>query len=85
MVAQELQWKIQHSKKHDWDVMWIDTMIDPEALMKMHFYQKISHFPGIHVLARKNLLGLSFMQMSKNFPSEYNFFPKTFMLPNDYP
>ena len=44
-------------------------MIDPELLMKMHFYQKVSHFPGIHVLARKNLLGLSFMEMNKNFPS----------------
>lgn len=51
----------------------------------MHFFQKISHFPGIHVLARKNLLGLSFMDMNKKFPKQYNFFPKTWMLPHDYP
>ena len=60
-------------------------MIDPDALIKMHLFQKISHFPGIHVLARKNLLGLSFMEMQKKFPEEYNFFPKTFLLPADYP
>lgn len=60
-------------------------MIEPETLIKMHFFQKISHFPGIHVLARKNLLGLSFMEMNKKFPEQYNFFPKTWMLPNDYP
>lgn len=60
-------------------------MVDPEILIKMHFFQKVSHFPGIHVLARKNLLGLSFMEMSKKYPDAYNFFPKTWMLPNDYP
>ena len=60
-------------------------MIEPETLIKMHFFQKISHFPGIHVLARKNLLGLSFMEMNKKFPEQYNFLPKTWMLPNDYP
>lgn len=43
-------------------------MIEADTLIKMHFFQKISHFPGIHVLARKNLLGMSFMEMNKKFP-----------------
>ena len=34
----------------------------------MQLYQKVSHFPGIHVLARKNLLGLSLMDMYKRVP-----------------
>ena len=37
------------------------------------------------MLARKNLLGLSFMEMRKKFPDQYNFFPKTWLLPADYP
>jgi len=29
-VAEELEWKIQYSsKKGDWDVMWVDHMIEP--------------------------------------------------------
>ena len=85
-VAYELDWRIQNStKKGDWDVLWTDQMIEPDTLIKMHFFQKISHFTGIHVLARKNLLGMSFMEMNKKFPEAYNFFPKTYLLPADYP
>ena len=85
-VAEELDWTLQYStKKGDWDILWTDSMVEPDTLIKMHFFQKISHFPGIHVLARKNLLGLSFMEMRKKFPDEYAFFPKTWLLPNDYP
>jgi tubulin polyglutamylase TTLL6/13 len=51
----------------------------------MHFFQKISHFPGIYVLARKNLLGMSFTEMAKKFPEDYNFFPKTWLLPAEFP
>lgn len=60
-VAEELEWTIQYGiKKGDWDVLWVDHMIEADTLIKMHFFQKISHFPGIYVLARKNLLGMSF-------------------------
>ena len=80
-----MDWTLQYStKKGDWDVLWTDHMVEPETLIKMHFFQKISHFPGIHVLARKNLLGLSFMEMRKVFPDTYNFFPRTWLLPSDY-
>jgi tubulin polyglutamylase TTLL6/13 len=47
----------------------------------MHLFQKISHYPGIHTLARKNLLGMNLMSMREYFPDEFNFFPLTWMLP----
>jgi tubulin polyglutamylase TTLL6/13 len=50
----------------------------------MHLFQKINHFPGIHVIARKNLLGHNLTNMGKKFPDEYNFFPMTWMLPQQY-
>jgi tubulin polyglutamylase TTLL6/13 len=65
-------------------VLWTDDMIEPDTLIKMHFFQKISHFPGIYVIARKNLLGLSLTEMKKKFPEDYNFFPKTWLLPTDF-
>jgi tubulin polyglutamylase TTLL6/13 len=34
----------------------------------MNQHQKINHFPGIYVLARKNLLGLHLMAMQNKFP-----------------
>lgn len=34
-------------------------------------------------LHRKNNLGKHLMKMLKKFPSQYNFFPKTWLLPAD--
>lgn len=84
-VAEDLGWKIQTSNDAgDWDVYWTDFSIDPDILIKMHLFQKINHFPGIHVIARKNLLGQNLTSMSRKFPNEYNFFPMTWMLPQQY-
>lgn len=85
-VAEELEWKITRKlkSKHPWDVLWTDHHIQPELLIKLQLYQKVSHFPGIHVLSRKNLLGLSFMDMHRRAPEHYNFFPKTWLLPAQY-
>jgi tubulin polyglutamylase TTLL6/13 len=47
---------------------WTDFAIDPDILIKMHLFQKINHYPGIHVIARKNLLGLGLMSMRAKFP-----------------
>lgn len=52
----------------DWDVFWIDMTIDPEILIKMHLFQKISHYPGIHIIARKNLLGMNLMSLRARMP-----------------
>lgn len=68
-VAEELGWKIQYSPDSgDWDVFWTDWHIEPDVLIKMHLFQKISHYPGIHTLARKNLLGMNLMNIRQAFP-----------------
>ncbi len=51
--------------------------------MKMEAYQKINHFPGMSNLSRKNLLAKNLQRMQEEFPDEYDFFPKTWMLPYD--
>lgn len=61
-VAEELGWRIQYKlSAGNWDLLWTDQQIQPETLIKMHLFQKISHYPGIHVMARKNMLGMSLM------------------------
>ena len=39
-----------------WDVSWHDLAISPDFLAKMKPYQKVSQFPGIYVVCRKNHL-----------------------------
>jgi tubulin polyglutamylase TTLL6/13 len=51
--------------------------------MKMQTHQRVNHFPGINCLARKNMLARNLNLLKKSFPSDYNFFPKTWVLPMD--
>lgn len=63
------------------DVFWYDLSIQPEILNRLKPYQRISQWPGIHVIAHKNRLGQNLMLMRKEFPEHYNFFPVTYVLP----
>jgi len=68
-VAEELGWVVQReSGPGDWDVWWTDREIDANTFFRMKLHQKINHFPGIYILARKNLFGLGLMAMKEYFP-----------------
>ena len=83
-VVDELGWTATESrKKQNWDIMWIDNNIEVHDLFKLNVQQKISHYPAIYVLTRKNFLARGLMKMGKAFPREYNFFPLTWTVPSD--
>lgn len=65
----------------DFDICWFDLAITPDILYRVKPYQRISQWPGIQVIAHKNKLGKNLMLMQKEYPEDYDFFPKTFMLP----
>ena len=50
----------------------------------MEHHQKINHFPGMYILARKNMMAKNLMRMRKKCPEEYNFFPLTWTIPLEY-
>ena len=80
-VADEMNFLLSYDDEEDYDVYWIDGPIAPTFLLKMQSYQRTNHFPGMHALARKNLLAKNLMAMKKVCPSDFNFFPKTWLLP----
>ena len=65
----------------DFDICWFDLAITPDILYRVKPYQRISQWPGIQIIAHKNKLGKNLMLMQREYPDDYNFFPKTFMLP----
>jgi len=62
----------------------MDDAVQPEDLGRMKSFQKINHFPGMYSLSRKNHLAIHLARMKKAFIDEYNFFPKTWLLPAEY-
>jgi tubulin polyglutamylase TTLL6/13 len=87
-VAREyFTWNIISEKSElvdDWNIQWYDTYISTDTLRAMCPYQKINHFPGSYNLGRKNLLARNLAKMRKFLPNEYNFYPKTWLLPYQY-
>lgn len=52
--------------------------------MNLKSYQKINHFSGMLNLCRKNFMAINLNRLKEYFPEEYNFYPKTWILPNDW-
>ncbi|CDW87803.1 tubulin-tyrosine ligase family protein [Stylonychia lemnae] len=82
-VAEDLNFNLSYEEEEDWDIYWIDGPVAPAFLLKMQAYQRASHFPGMFALARKNLLAKNLQAMKKVFSQEFNFFPKTWLIPQD--
>jgi hypothetical protein len=47
----------------EWDLSWHDLTITADFLSKMQPYQRVSQYPGIYVLTRKNYLARNLMKM----------------------
>ncbi len=63
--------------------MWSDAGIGPEKLQRLKGFQRMNHFPGMYALARKNNLAKHLSKFRKHYPSEYSFFPETWLLPSE--
>ena len=79
-------WKI--SKEDDWtkkdfDLWWSDLGIDGSFFSQLKPYQKVNHFPAMFQIARKTFLAKNLKRLQRLYPMEFNFFPRTWCLPND--
>lgn len=83
-AARGLGYKATYKEDKDWDIIWHDGGVSSEKLSKLHDYQRINHFPGMYILARKNYLAINIMKMARVFDKEYKIAPATWLLPTDW-
>jgi len=50
----------------------------------MKNYQKINHFPDMHLITRKNTLAASLKKIARLIPKEFQFFPDTWVMPHEW-
>lgn len=67
-----------------YDLTWHDLAISANFFQKLLPYQKVNMYPGIKCITNKNNLARNLMGMFKVFPQQYDFFPKTWLLPSQY-
>ena len=65
------------------NVYWVDCAQISAVMQRMLPYQKINHFPGMYQLARKSMLAKNLQKMRKLFPEDYDFSPRSWVLPGD--
>ncbi|CAF3166961.1 unnamed protein product [Rotaria socialis] len=66
------------------NLLWHDTLISMDIVSALKPYQKVNHFPTMSEISRKDSLARNFDKLSRTLPDEYNFTPKTWILPNEY-
>ncbi|XP_017265546.1 tubulin polyglutamylase TTLL4 isoform X2 [Kryptolebias marmoratus] len=70
-------------KSHDWLGCWGHHMKSP-GFKVLGEHQKLNHFPGTFQIGRKDRLWRNLSQMQLHFgKQEFNFVPRTFILPQD--
>jgi tubulin polyglutamylase TTLL6/13 len=83
-MTNDFGFTLTEDDRADFDVIWHNTGMKTNQIKKLKSYQKYNHFPGMYQLANKRNLGRNLMRMFKLHSEEFKFFPKTWVLPNDY-
>lgn len=84
VLTRDFDFTLTEDDNADFDILWHSTGLKIPQVKRLKSYQKYNHFPGMYQLARKTDLGRNLMKMHKLHPEEYNFFPKTWILPTEY-
>lgn len=75
---------LSRKERSDWDIAWFDGPNGVGLLKEMSFHQRTNHYPGIFNICNKKYLGRHLIKMQRLLPQEYDFFPRTYLLPYDH-
>uniref|UniRef100_A0A7S2L6Q4 Tubulin--tyrosine ligase-like protein 9 n=1 Tax=Leptocylindrus danicus TaxID=163516 RepID=A0A7S2L6Q4_9STRA len=82
--AEQKKWKLlQQSQRQNANVIWVDTSNICDYFHGIQPWQTINHFPGMSNIARKSRLAQNLEAMRHQFPRDFSFCPKTYVLPQD--
>ena len=79
-AARDRGWRIVEEEEGA-HVFWVDVSGVLDRLGKLKRWQRMNHFPGMSNVARKNRLAQNLEKMRKAFPKDFNFSPRTWVLP----
>ena len=65
-------------------IVWFDTLKEADSdLICVRPWQLVNRIPGINCLCRKASLFRLLMRLNHEIPEIFNFFPKTFIIPQE--
>lgn len=85
VYSEQRGWRQVSDPQEGFDFIWTDVSMAADRFARLESHQRYNHFVGMNAITRKNNLGRNLIRMRKFFPSDFTFFPETWMLPTDYP
>ena len=85
VAKQEMNWRVTKSENPniEFDIYWNDIGVDSDRLASLKPYQKTNHFPAMYQITRKTCLARNLKRLQKLYPLEFDFFPRTWVVPNE--
>jgi tubulin polyglutamylase TTLL6/13 len=83
-AAIESGWTIKDEKKKDFHLYWCDRNANSTRVHNLKPHQMINHFAGMVEICSKSRLAHNIIMMQGVVPSDYDFFPKTWIIPENY-
>lgn len=81
-ISQAEQFRREETNRHaNVDVIWHDVTIPAEKLASIKPFQKVNHFPSMCGVTKKDKLALSLKKMKNQYPIDFGFYPKTWVIP----
>jgi len=74
---------VEGNGQQDALIIWNIGVIGSSIYQALSAYQKVNHFPKSFEITRKDLMLQNLSKMKHRFQREYNFYPQTFILPNE--
>lgn len=85
VAKEDMHWRVTKNENplSEFDVYWQDLGIESERLQTLKPYQKVNHFPAMFQITRKTYFARNLKRLQKLFPLEFDFIPRTWILPNE--
>ena len=64
------------------DIIWHDVTIPSDKLNQLKGFQWVNHFPAMCGVTKKSQLAMSLKKMKNQYPIDFGFFPKTWIIPH---
>ncbi|XP_072106559.1 tubulin polyglutamylase ttll6-like, partial [Mobula birostris] len=71
-------------EEEQWTLYWSDNFVSRDKAMSLKRYQKMNYFLGMNEICMKDLLVMNLNRMLRQYPEDYNIFPKSWRLPSEY-
>jgi hypothetical protein len=77
----ERDFRLIKKPTNKWDIWWSDRGDKLKEIRRLNAFQKVNHFPCMEEICRKDFLSNNLNGIYKILPEEYDFFPRSFLIP----